>query len=784
MFIQTLYFWFLLFLYLIPILIIGILILRKTCSINRLELLIPAGSIFGTALFIFLINIIAFLFKGSLGINLAYLLLIIIGLFLNSLRLKSSDIDLPPPKILIFYISSFLIWVIFVFWKGNFALIGSDTNLYYSVAHTFIKGNFPPFTPWQPGLPLNYHLGVFLLIGAFYSFTHLSFRFLHIFFSSLFIFLSAQIIIWIWCRHKNIASFLWGNLAAAIVLISFGFIKVIIPYFPFRLPLFSNINQLILWLRDLPTVNQSIEVYGAPINLDALIYFIFHAFGLALSLALIVVIIHPKKEKPNLSWIILLIGLASLALINESAFIVSAPALILCSLLVELQNKRLFKNLKLILCGLLVMVSIILVQGGAITTSIFSPSGLEKSVLIFPKKNNIKENFFSYHYYQEISKILPKKAEWASFNWYHTGLDVLILTAVILLIFSKFSYEQRIITIALFVSGLSAIAAYNFVVPKYLIANGNRFLAFAFINLSLSVILSLQNFLNYFLKNKLKYIIIFFLIIFIFLPTILPPLALLTKNRFGEDKLIPKKEEASEGISWMRDNLSFNTNVVVLDARAPHPSGMARSLVQAGVFAPLFPDDFRAYTIEASPEYFDIAYFLNPSALQKLKVSALLIDSSFFETLPWLRKDQLENNLYFRKFFDNSAREKNWEKVYGIADEYFKEGGEMEGSFKKLSEIMPKRGKFYIDDEQRFTPSFLKRALIFSLRDRDLYFNPGSGIYLNVEVDIPFTKPVANETYDYLILSKETDPQIICHCEPKLIWKGMSDSVYVWHIGI
>ena len=165
----------LLFLFiLIPILATGIIILRKVSMITRYELLIPTGSILGLTIFTFFLNGMTFFIRGSIGIITAYLLVISSGfIFFRLVRPEVKRINFPQGKQLVWWILSILIWGGFIFWKSAYALIGSDTNLYYAIAHSFIKGNFPFLTPWQPDLPLAYHVGASELLGAFYYFTGL-----------------------------------------------------------------------------------------------------------------------------------------------------------------------------------------------------------------------------------------------------------------------------------------------------------------------------------------------------------------------------------------------------------------------------------------------------------------------------------------------------------------------------------------------------------------------------------------------------------------------------------
>lgn len=761
--------------FLISICGVGIVIYRFVTLSNRLEIILPAGVVMGLVIFTFFLNTISFVFKGATGIIIAYILLILLGLTVFVKKREDLEIsfNLFKGRLIFFWAASIIIWGGFLYWKAAHALIGGDTNLYYSIAHSFLKGNFPPMTPWQPDVPLSYHTGASMLLGAFYFFTGLNFQFLHLTFSSLFIFCSIQIIIWLINRHQDLVSFLLLNLAAATAFISFGFFYIVWPIFPLHLPEFNSVSQLVLWLRELPTVNHSIEVYGAPINLDGLIYFIFHAFGLAVFLSLLVLLLYIKKATLG-GWLTVCLSLATLALVNESIFIAAFPAIVSGMLLIEYKAGTLFKNLKKILIVLSLTVLVVFYQGGIITASLTKSSDLEKSAVLFPKKADIKEDFLGYHIGQEKSKLLPEKKEWLPFRWFHPGADLLLIISLMLIIKLKVNFDQRLLLLTLFIGGVSSLIAYNYIVPKFLIANGNRFLSLSFLLFSQVVTFSMIYLYRF---KKIFFITIF---LWIVLPTILPPLALLSKTRFGENKLIPKSFESSQGILWLKNQTDLSERVMVLDKNAPHPSGQARAMVEAGVFAPVFVGNFRAFTIEASSEYLDIAYFLSPQALKDLKISLLLIDSSFYKNLPEIRKTQLNNNQYFEQVFDNSAELTEWERIYRIKKDYLIEGTEIEGTFKQLETAVPKEGKIYIDNEENFNPSYLRRPLIFLLRDRDLYFLPQSGVFLNVEAYINQKNPSKDIKYDFLVLGKNTEPDKVCDCGTKLIWKGLKGEVSIF----
>lgn len=759
--------------FLLPILFSGIAVLRKTTNPAKIELLLPVGSILGLTIFTFILNIAAFLIKGSFGIITAYLLTVCLGLLLHkSIKSKDNGIALLQGKALILWLFSILSWGGLIFWKAAHALIGSDTNLYYSIAHSFIRGNFPPMTPWQPDLPLAYHPGALELLGAFHFLTGLNFQFLHLFLSALFIICAVQIVIWIWDRHTDLLSFIVANLAALVVFISFGFLFLVLPNFPSALPHINNTNELVIALRNLPTANQAIEVYGAPVNLDGLIYFIFHAFGIAIFLSLVIIVINYRKNNSLLTWVILAISLSALALVNESIFIATIPA-IFVGLFLAKEN-----IIRIMMFGLLTSL-IILFQGGFITSAFFSPNNIEKSVVVLPNKEDIKEDFISYHYNQEISKMLPTKLEWGGLLWFHVGVDLLMLVDILLLLKLKVDRRQFILLIVLFIAGFTSLVGYNILVPKFLVANGNRFLSFSFLILSLVICLSLIEVTNIVRTGNLfKKILFSVFILWLFIPTILPPLAFLSKTRFGENMLVPKLQKSSGGIEWIRKNLSYNTRVIVLDIRAPHPSGMARALVEAGVFAPIFPGEFRAYTIEASPEYLDIAYYLSPKALKTLKTYFLVIDSHFFENLIDIRKEQLLNDRYFEQLFIKNYQG-GWERILKIKQDFLDDRNELPGTIREMSGKVTS-GKIYIDNEEHFNPSYLRRAIIFSLRDRDLYYLPQSGVYLNVESYINQKYPAGGINYNYLVLGPNTDPKTICNCKAEIVFQGLKKNIYVW----
>lgn len=764
-------------LFLVPLLAVGIIIFRKISTLGRFELLFPAGSILGLAFFTFLLNSLAFILKGKAAITAAYVLMLLIGLIaFYTLQKDKEKISFPKGRQLIYWFTGIVVWGGFIFWKAAHALIGSDANLYYAAAATFIKGNFPLMTPWQPDIPFSYHTGASELLGAFNVFSGLDFQFLHLFFSAFFIFCIAQIIIMIILNTVSITKFLFANVAVAGVLISWGFFYLVWPVFPLDFPDIEGFNSLILWLRDLPNAGSAIEIYGAPFNIDALIYFLFHAFGLGLFFSLLILTANLKKNNSIFPLTAVFIGLAALALVNESVFAAAFPAIFLGIIIVNFYRKTLAKNFKRIffLTGFLLLT--VFLQGGVISALANNSSAIEKSVVIFPSKEDVNDDFQSYHQGQEPFKILPLKDQWLPLGWIHPGIIIMMIFSIPAIFWFRKETDKSLLLKMLFAAGFSSLLAFNFIVPKFLVANGNRFLSASYIFFSLILILAFIWFYET-EKKKIRKALLLMIAFWIFIPTILPPLALISKTRFGENKLIPRKPQISEGIKQLKER-QFNERVLVLDKNAPHPSGQFRAMIDAGLFAPLFAGNFRVFTVEASPEYLDAAYYLNPKALASLKIDTLLVDDMFYQTLPNLRKQQLNNDEYFEQIFAQSAGE-NPEKIFRIKNKFLKEGSEIERSFAELKSFIPS-GRIYIDSEKNFNPSYLRKALIFSLRDKDIYYLPESGVYLNVETNINSHPPREDHDYEYLVLGKNTNPLNLCNCQTKLIWTGIKGQVFLW----
>lgn len=764
-FILILFFSFLFFLWLF-----GFQILRKFAGINFLPFLIPGGLIFSLSFTVVAINLLAFIFPVKYALVI-YLLCILVTTFklnnFQSLRLEGISF-----KEILFLFLTIIFWGVLIFWKANFVLWGGDRNIYYAVASTFLEGNFPVRTPWQPDEIFSYHYGISLLLSFFSFFSGASYDFAHIFIASVII-LSIPVFIFSFIRVKNFYTFLFSSLISSIAIISFGFIKIPFPKLPFAIPEIYSINELVIWLRQLPTARNTIDTLGTPVDLDGALYSLFHPFGLCIILLIIGFSRFTIPANRYKIWTLEALVLVSLGLINEVFF----PPLFLLfflNLAFCVLKNRSKKNIIFSTVILLVTILVVLFQGGVISQTLLSNKNYPQSLRIFPDPGLEGGRFINYQLGQAKTRFLSLNPEFGAFKWFSIGVEVLFILAFIIFILRKKILKDSFF-LNLYLSGIFFLFLYFSILPIFETYNSNRILAVSYWCFSLLII-----FLVYELVKVLKKYKIFILVILtiFLLPSIIPPLARFSITRFGESRFkinVSGYDDTQEAVKKL---VKKGERITVLDKNSPHPSGVTDLIIQSGVFSPVFAEGFRTYTMEPGPEYIDIVYTLSPSSVKKLSLKYLLIDSFFYKTLPEIRRKQLDNPVFFKQLFNIQKFDK-WEKIFLIQDKYFEEK-ELEGNILDLDALIPYNAKVYIDEYKNFSPDFLRSPVIFLLRKRSLYYVWGSGVYLHVQEPISGNSPEKSTKYDYLILSPDTNPQDICKCRVDLLWKLINGKLFLW----
>src|SRR3989344_3888228 len=336
-------------------------LLRKDEKSNKL-LTLGASMILGHLGFLFLLSTLSYFFKGMWAILGIFSLYFFSCVFLYLKKLHPLDFKKIIPKltltntifslVLIIYLG-----VLFVFTHRTY--VGSDAEIYWAIATSFAKGNYPTVQSWQHQFLTVYHQGTFMVEGAINLISKSRIELIHFLFS--FYLLAAIFIFLLGLVKKSLLSFLPSIIAVFLI----G--PVILLAFPHSLQNFSQYPDF--------SIFQGSNGAGA-VDLQGLIYINFYTFGLASFLVFMYFL------KNNL---ISLILLALLASIDETFFLVGVPLVIL-NLIQDLYRSRV-KHGMTILGSALFLIILLVILPNPIRDSFFTPSEIPRFKLLLEMDN-------------------------------------------------------------------------------------------------------------------------------------------------------------------------------------------------------------------------------------------------------------------------------------------------------------------------------------------------------------------------------------------------------------
>lgn len=745
----------------------GFLIFKRATTEKRGQLLLPAGSIFGICLYIFLLNLTAHLIKGLPGFLFALGLQIFLA-FLITKFISASPLSLPKGKEAKIWILILFFWVVFLYQITAHATTnGADSVLHQSFASRFIRGDYPLHTPWQPDYIAYYHFGGAELLGSLHALTGAPYYFLHPFIAFWMLLFVSQILTWIilFPEKITIRSMLIQSIPALIGLISLGGFFIAWPV-KFELP--SS-------LRELPALNNVFEVYGAPFNLDALVFFLHRFLATTFFISLLVLLLYPKKSL--LTFFTLAIFLMAMALTDESVLIVTILPILIISFL-NIFNR----SIKIFAISMSLIFLLILSQGGLITETYLNRYGGSSDVLIFPRdRESVSEKYLSYRLSQQGSKFYPINETLKPFNWFHPGIIwQLIINLILSIYLFKKSNNRDIKTLSflLLFTGIISLITFHGLVPKgYTHPNGNRFLALSYYLSGLGLAYLCCNWFSQAISipKIIKYSLNF-LIIWILLTSLLPPLLQLFPRKV-DNWFIIRPHSVNLLIEWIGNNISLDKRIAALTDIKPSNSMNIDLVTKAGVLTPMWPLKPRVHdSFDISPTYADLHYTLNPQALKALKIDYILISNSYFQQLPKERQRDVLNRDFFTPILTSSD---NSIIILEVKPKFLSEGKNFEGTFAQLDQIAPLEGAYCIDYPPNISEN-VYRILRLLVANRKSYCNMGGAFY-NARIDVALNYSLDHpDRYDYLVLGKDVDPQTICHCQTKLLWTGLGNGVKFW----
>lgn len=649
-------------------------------------------------------------------------------------------------------------------------------------------------------------------MGVFYILTGSSFHLIQRFTSFLIVLMFATFLIWVFKRHLTFKSLVIYQLIPLIILISLGNWMIAIPKFPLEFP--QNFTGILEWASKMPTVGMAFFTYGGSIvSLQGLIFFYHELIVVTSFIWILWLCFTYNKSRRIVAWTILTLSLASLSIINEAFIPLSLPAMALVIFCREFPFKNLISKKTILSITILcfILAGLIIFQGGVPTELLTGKRSEYPTLQFFPDKkkvfvhNAIFDNYNNlvrlenidlqtYQLQQQASRLfLPTKEKWLPFIWFHPGIIYFYIANLIICLL-LFVFKQRkklLICLSLIMPAICASLIYNltFALSNY----SSRLIGFTYSFLGASIVLFIVWTLEYFVKNKKSKflsILMVFLTLWLTIPSFFPNLAwFLTSGEKSNKLIIPDSSTVNATEEWIVKNLPYNARLLFLSNLSPSPQ------TNVGIFIPIWVGEHKDYSMDYSPQYFDVIYTLNPTTMKEFKMTHMLIDSQAYSKLPEIRKEQLNSSKYFTPIYSttNDLSNQQGEKLFRINDAYINEASDLPGTFKEIDTvIIPKKAKIYIDTsyegiENKAQWERLKRPLIFALKDRNLYFKdalPGynNQPYTHQEVKIAGSEPSRSTDYDYLVLSYANNPKNVCDCEAEIVWKGFDDFIFIWKV--
>ncbi|MCL5070643.1 MAG: hypothetical protein M1308_07080, partial [Actinobacteria bacterium] len=488
---------------------------------------------------------------------------------------------------------------------------------------------------------------------------------------------------------------------------------------------------------------------------------------------------------------IISILLAALVLADESVFIVTTPAIVLILFFTLFR-----KNVKFWILFCLIIFGITVFQGGLVNEVIFKSNTTVARVLLFPDDNKDPaakfEKYRSYRLEAQSSKMIPDKKDYSPFRWFHFGaiwqVGVLFIACSILTLIFKNKLKDRSIlylTWLFCLSGIIALVAFHGIVPEgWTHINGNRFLALSYqlsgIGIIIFIILGWINLKGTNSFSKYYAVVIKIFLAWFVITSTFPTLAVLfprqKSNWFKTVTDTPKAEQV-----WIKDNLKVDTRILPFMEKFPTSGPVLEVINNVGIFTPVWYEKPEAQGFDVSPPYLDLFFTQNPEILKILKVDYIMTNKLYRSTLPVKRLVDLNNIEYFKTVYSDKEGDVMISK---ILPEYFLKAENYKGTFYELSQILPLKGAFFIEQPPGIAEGVWRVAfLTLQMRDFKMYYSlkfiPVYNFIINVHLKF---NGESSDKYDYLVLGSKTNPQSIVKSQTKLVWSQIAGYLNVWKV--
>jgi len=705
-------------------------------TFNRL-LLIGGGMIVGLLVFLLILSCVSYLLKGPFWIIFTFwsyfsLCLYIFFKYLKYrvwrgiLNLHLNLANLTTLIILTSYLS-----LLFLYASGF--QVGADADMYWGIATSFTRGNYPTVLPWQPNYLTTYHEGTFIIEGAIRALAPMDIRAIHNFFSA---FIISAILIFITGMMREKTRTILSLIPASLGIFLFGGPVILIGNFE---NFFSN-------LIGHPSYEYFSGGNGAGVSdIAGLMYSNFYTFGLASFLVFIYLYHLQTKIKYNFRNYLVMIALSILSLSIDETFFLIEILMFFFLLIYQLRNKLVGEIWKLVLLIIVGLCIFLLIQN-PIRDSFLTPSPQSRFKLLIESNDSLLQKF-SYKrgehitwngkdfgltvnsfYSSTLDYINGKAAEVNSVKWYI--LDFRLVVLLVLLIATIIGSRLSLLFVA--ASVLSMVFSF-ILINTFWPSNHLRFAneASQLLMFSLGILL-----VDLTLKKRK-----IFLVISIFLITFLIPQFLVSHAKFLN-------------YAFSREHPYFSSNLISplfkeIESLVPHPSRIIffepyptdaiapymniTAYTKHGLFVPLFSSSPKILNPAYGMEWYDAVNNLSPYALKELDVNYVFVQNAATKRLSSERIQQINNPLFFQpvKIYDLGV-------LFKIRDQ-FKNLTDSEVNLKEIITMIGTNKKVYLD---KFYLNELRQIFLLKLSKQNHLVGPphahGGDFFMYIETEISF----------------------------------------------
>lgn len=739
-------------------------------------ILLGGGMIVGPLLFLFSLSILSYFLKGPVFLTVLFVLFSAFSIYIVKKKkiILFSDLINTGKKeekklTLIYTFLALNILLIYIFTgRSN---VGGDVLQYWTIATSYVRGNYPTVMPYQPGFLTVYHTGTYLVMGLLHALTKFDIDRVHFFFgfyimSSMFVFTTGMAL-----KEKLSLSCLVPPIFG---LILFG-TPIILTSSSYQLAGINSLGQFTKNIFNIivhyPTFDINIgSVGGGAISAESLIYIIHIAFGLAVFLLFVYTL--SERDKHNLlKDYVLMMLLTNLNLSINEVFLPIQLFLIGVFFIYDYYKQPIKKILTSGTILALIFISLFFVIQNSMRDSLFTPSPeAPRFQIIIPQSNNIEEVTRPVHRnppFQDITISADERG-----TWYLVDIRILILIGLALSLITR-----QLIPLVFSLSALISLLCKIFIWYTFSPWSGFRFfsqshqlMAFAFGFLIIGIS-----------KQKALRFLALLMLLFVLPQVISSYTKILDISLKKNNQNYTAHNPENKNLKILSNTIPAKSRVLIVsflpDGSINHYLS-SDALIRYGLIVPLGPSDAKILNIATGIEWYDAASYLDSFSLKKLGIDYVYLDGNALKFLPEKKATQIQETSYFRLITETTNG-----VLFKVTDNYKSLQDETDPTLRKMVSQIEDNKKIYLDKIQ----GDIRRLMFLSLhRKHSRLFGQGylhlfGGEYY-MAVEIPFVK-ITEDTkdvhdIDYAVMRPGVNPSSVIYGDYQKI--GETKFAYLW----